>query len=546
MKLERVKIQNYRSIKELEFEVGDLCALIGPNNVGKSNILSALALVMGETWPTTRAIELADFYAYSDGDMVITVWFDQERETRGDVGSPVKYSGIQFKIDRYKRKTGEKEPGDLKSSFVCVDKDGNPVNILKRPNPQAKPYRSPAQVTSDIRAELPAVIIDVDRNARYHLSGSSRSIFGRMLADIAKELKKDSERFKAFLDKFEEARKLLRTKGFEELEKNLAEQLKRHTGLWELSLQLDGLDPINLYKNFSILFKDPDTPELVDFERMGSGVQSALVMSLLQVYREMKKENAILLFEEPELYLHPHGRRHLFRLLKELSENGVQIIYTTHSQDFVDLESFESVRLVYKTKDAGTKVKTPDVSKVTGDWKSRVKHLAEPKNEAFFARKVIIVEGPTEHLAIRRLADMMEPTLELDLYDCSIIEAGGKPAIPILVKIMAAIQKPVMVIYDTDSDKTDPKDVATNEEREEKIQEAIKVHGSALTFKCDPCFEAEAGIEEPRKHEKPEHMMVHLDAARDWNGVSAGLKRLMEEIVRFVTRGDDSSDGYPS
>jgi len=32
MKLERVKIQNYRSIKELEFEVEDLCALIGPKN----------------------------------------------------------------------------------------------------------------------------------------------------------------------------------------------------------------------------------------------------------------------------------------------------------------------------------------------------------------------------------------------------------------------------------------------------------------------------------------------------------------------------------
>lgn len=61
MKLSRVRIQNYRSIKELEFEIGDLCALIGPNNAGKSNILSALVFVLGETWPTTRVIEPADF-----------------------------------------------------------------------------------------------------------------------------------------------------------------------------------------------------------------------------------------------------------------------------------------------------------------------------------------------------------------------------------------------------------------------------------------------------------------------------------------------------
>lgn len=42
--------------------------LIGPDDAGKSYILSALVLVLGEMWPTTRAIELADFYAYSDGN----------------------------------------------------------------------------------------------------------------------------------------------------------------------------------------------------------------------------------------------------------------------------------------------------------------------------------------------------------------------------------------------------------------------------------------------------------------------------------------------
>lgn len=534
MKLSRVKIQNFRSIKELEFSIEDLCALIGPNNAGKSNILNALAFVLGETWPTSRIIEPSDFYAYSEDDMVITLWFDEEREVKGDIGEPVKYSGIQFKIDRYKRKTGKKEPGDLKSTFVCVNNVGNPVTVLRKPNPQSKPYSTPASVTADIRDEIPAVIIDVDRNARYHLSSSSRSIFGRLLTDLAKELKKDSARFQAFKDKYDETRKLLRTDGFNELEKNIREQLKRHTGLQNLTLQLDGLDPINLYKNFSILFTDPDTPEPVNFERMGSGVQSALVMSLLQAYREMKKENAILLFEEPELYLHPHGRRHLFRLIKELSANGVQIIYTTHSQDFVDLNNFESARLVYKTKDTGTKIKMPDMTKVKGNWKSQVKHIAEPKNESFFARKVVIVEGATECFAIKRLAEMMEPALELDLNDCSIIEAGGKPAIPVLIKIMAALDKPVFVIYDTDLDKANPQDSATNKERENSIKEAAKVHGAAVLYQCDPYFEATAGIKNARMNDKPEQMIEHLEAAGSWTEVAPTLKELMEEVSKFI------------
>ncbi|MDE2125273.1 MAG: AAA family ATPase [Armatimonadetes bacterium] len=534
MKLKRVRIQNYRSIKDASFDVGDLCALIGPNNAGKSNILNALAYLLGDTWPTTRAVDPADFYAYSEDDLVLSVWFDEVRQVKGDVGAPVDFTGIQFKIDRYKKKTGKKQVGDLKSSFLCIDNAGQAVQILKRPNPNAKPYPTPANVTTDIRDELPVVMIDVDRNARYHLSGSSRSIFGRMLADIAKELRDDKDRFKQFEAKFGEARKLLRTPGFEQMESKIGEQLKKHTGLENVTLQLDGLDPINIYKNFSILFQDADTPQVVDSERMGSGVQSALVMSLLQAYREMRKENAVLLFEEPELYLHPHGRRHLFRLLRELAANGVQTVYTTHSQDFLDLSSLESVRMVHKTKVTGSCVIPPDMQKVKGDWRSRVKHLSEPKNEVFFARRVVVVEGATERLAIRRLATMMPTVLELDHCDCSVIESSSKSAVHILVNIMAALGKPVLAIYDTDSDKTAPADIGTNEKWEKEISAAVTAHGKAHAWKCDPCFESEAGMADPRKSDKPERMMEWLDAAGDWNGITKRLQDLMQTVAVFA------------
>ncbi len=535
MKLTRVHIQNFRSIKDVTFDVSDLCALIGPNNAGKSNILNALSFILGETWPTTRPIDPADFYAYSEDDLVITVWFDTDREVRGDVGDPVKYCGIQFKIDRYKVKRGKKQAGDLKSSFHCVDKDGKPVNVLKLPNPKARPFSTPAAVSTEIRDELPVVMIDVDRNARYHLSGSSRSIFGRLLADIAKELKADAARYADFEAKFGQARKLLRTPGYEALEAKIGEQLKKHTGLENISLQLDGLDPINLYKNFSILFKDADTPQVVDSERMGTGVQSALVMSLLQAYRELRKENALLLFEEPELYLHPHGRRHLFRLLQELAESGVQTIYTTHSQDFLDLSSLESVRVVTKTVTTGTTVAEPDVSKVKGDWKKRVKHISEPKNEVFFARRVIVVEGPTERLAIRRLAAMMPEPLELDHCDCSVIEAGGKTALPTLINIMSALAKPVLAVYDTDSDSTIPKDIATNSKREQEIADAVLAHGDASVWKCDPCFEAEAEVSEPRESDKPDRMMEHLDGIAKFADLPEKVRQMMEAIRTFAT-----------
>ena len=535
MKIKRVQIENYRSIKYTEFEPGMLCGLIGPNNAGKSNIIKALELVLGESWPSTRLIDEADFYAYSsEKDIAITVWFDEQRTTRGDVGDSVPFTGIQFRVTRYKRRSGRNEKGDLRSTFVCVDENGEPIKILKQPTPNSRPYSQDAPVTSEIREALPAVVIDVDRNARYHLSGSSRSILGRLLHDVAKKLKEDTALYQQFKQSFDKTREILRTEEFNTLESKITEHLRKQTGLSDVAVRLDGLDPINIYRNFSVLFKDADTPKLVDAERMGSGVQSAMVISMLQAYRELKRENAVLLFEEPELFLHPHGRRHLFRLLCELADNGVQVIYTTHSQDFVNLERMESVRLVHKTLDEGTKVRAPNMSLVSDDWQKRIKHLQEPKNEAFFARSVILVEGATEAVAIRYLANMMNPPLDLDYRDCSVLDVEGKPALPIMIRIMAALDKKVLAVYDTDSDKTDPQDISTNQDREQEIKNAITGHGEA--FPCDPYFEVIAEMPHPVKNEKPDRMLKHLETFATWDEVPSKLRELMQ-VVDSISNG---------
>lgn len=54
MRLTKLRIEHFRSIKELEFEPGSPCVLIGENNAGKSNILCALNLLL-EEWPTERS-----------------------------------------------------------------------------------------------------------------------------------------------------------------------------------------------------------------------------------------------------------------------------------------------------------------------------------------------------------------------------------------------------------------------------------------------------------------------------------------------------------
>jgi predicted ATP-dependent endonuclease of OLD family len=66
MKVRRVRIENYRSIRDAEFKLPDLCALIGGNNCGKSNVLRAINMVLGDRWPSVSAVEDRDFHGYDE------------------------------------------------------------------------------------------------------------------------------------------------------------------------------------------------------------------------------------------------------------------------------------------------------------------------------------------------------------------------------------------------------------------------------------------------------------------------------------------------
>jgi AAA15 family ATPase/GTPase len=67
MKIKRIYIKNFRSIKELEILPNDLNAIIGPNGSGKTNILKAIDLVIGEGWTTKAKVARELFYDCSEG-----------------------------------------------------------------------------------------------------------------------------------------------------------------------------------------------------------------------------------------------------------------------------------------------------------------------------------------------------------------------------------------------------------------------------------------------------------------------------------------------
>lgn len=159
--------------------------------------------------------------------------------------------------------------------------------------------------------------------------------------------------------------------------------------------------------------------------------------------------------------------------------------------------------------------------------------LSAPRNEMFFAKSVVIVEGQTEQAAIEMCAEMKPGGLDLDRLDCSVIEAGGKEGIPLIVRVARALGLPFLVVYDTDSDKTEPGNIAKNESDHRLIDQARDGEGKVVTF--DPYLEAAIGVPGSGKKDKERKLREFLGCLDSWNDVPQPLKGLMNAVAELAT-----------
>ena len=80
MKISKIKIKNFRSIEELEIEKPTtLCAILWPNSAGKSNLLKAIDLVLGEWWTTKWKVSKELFYNPQE-ELKIEIYFSEKLE----------------------------------------------------------------------------------------------------------------------------------------------------------------------------------------------------------------------------------------------------------------------------------------------------------------------------------------------------------------------------------------------------------------------------------------------------------------------------------
>jgi len=477
-----VRIINYRSIQDLELHPSRLCALVGENNAGKTNILRALRTALGKDWLSVRDFDAGDFHRHeTDRDIRIEIEFDPPPTHRAFAkADPVEVPVLRYTLTRYKRASATARKGDLRLVQEPLGRDRNPINVLaEAPRKGERPkYQRLTSIPADVKTQVPAIYVGPDRRLDAHLPTARYSLLRRLLQDVLEAMERATIATadglqrpvaEVFQEKLADALAVLRISEFVELEQLIRQHALENLGydpkqdansfLVELGLR----EAWDFFKSLRLLVRDHGVP--IDSLDIGDGAQNALIIAIFQVYERMKKAGAIFLIEEPELHLHPHKAKFFYDTLRRLSTTN-QVIYATHSPYFVTIPFFDEVRVVYRDGEGRTAVREPQIPVDQARREKLIKELDPERNELFFARHVILVEGDTEKLALPAYAKRLG--IDLNRGGVSIVEVGGKKSLPMFIQIVRALGIGLTVVFDKDS-----KDFRESKEKEEEFNNKL-------------------------------------------------------------------------
>ncbi len=421
MKIKEFVIHYFRSICHLEMSCEDLIVLLGPNNHGKSNILSAIEFALSTSftlkqsdlnalcgddktlWVEITFHELTDQekktfkkYVNSDGTICIRktgMFLNEEKIIPSYNGYVEEPNEPWLKSDNIKELTNREkinetslrdliEPTGRVTKQMVIDaqyryieehRDELEFNITLEKAPLLGQKNVAAGVLPDFYL-IPAV-----RDLSEEMKTRGKTTFNRLLSRAVQEMAERDPRFSELKDELKKLiNKLNRTdRDLDERPdqlKSLEQNIQDELGQWGVDVEIK-IEPPEIDKIFETktnMFMDDGVKTRV--ENKGHGLQRAVIFALIRAWTRVLRtvheeaidtsprassESVIFAIEEPEIFLHPHAQRTFSRSIKELSKNAEhQVFICSHSSHFVDMDNYRSICVVYKNSPSeGTQVR---------------------------------------------------------------------------------------------------------------------------------------------------------------------------------------------
>lgn len=191
----------------------------------------------------------------------------------------------------------------------------------------------------------------------------------------------------------------------------------------------------------------------------GDGLKRTVLFALLRAYASIRstglsddtrsespRPSYVLLFEEPELYLHPRAQRQLMAALGTFS-NEHQVLVTTHSPGFFR-PGTEGFARLQKTDD-GVTAHPVDLTISHRDAYQIVQH--ENNEAAFFAQRVVLVEGDSDTFTYPHLARLINQDWDDIDKNIMFVKIDGKGNINRYREFFSSFKIPIHVITDLDA-----------------------------------------------------------------------------------------------
>lgn len=407
MKLSKLYIKGFRNFKEATINFNNQSLIIGANDVGKTNLLYALRILLDRGF-SDLDLELkeSDFYAYEEtNEVIITAFFDDIKEDcilskmKGDI------SGDGNLVIKYLATKGE----DYK--FFCGKSDAD-----EDLHEYAIPY---------YRKVLNIKYINSKRDFWGYINKTNNILLQQAKEDRSAEtIDMDDALYKQISEKLKEVDSQIPELSYV---KNATEQINEelnklaiHNQEQKVVFDTASTDTDSVINKISITSKHGDKKLLIGGEGRLNQIYLSLWASQNRI-SEYSNEVSILCVEEPEAYLHPHQQRELARYLCQVLKG--QVILTSHSPYIVCEFSPNSIMRLYKDGQE-TKVASDGCSSVIEEGFDGFGYrMSVIPAEAFFADCVILVEGQSELIFYKMLAKQIG--IDLDRLNISILSVEG-------------------------------------------------------------------------------------------------------------------------
>lgn len=435
MRIARIQIENFRNFHKLDVEVGRSAVILGENQVGKTNFLYALRLVLDPSLAdNARQLRVEDF------------WDGIPRPLKSDVRIKISvdiadFDGDDGQLAVLAEHLIQPEPMVARLTYEF----GPIVGLEHEPNKDDDfefltfgGDRPENRFGYDVRKRIPMEVLHALRDSESDLARWTKSPL-KPLIDRAKSAVKRKELATLAEGVSKETDKIADLKPISELAARINAKLKEMAGTnqaIETDLGFSPADPDRLLRALRLLFDGKKR----DISEASLGTANVLYLALRSLeldslVDEGNREHTFFGIEEPEAHLHPHLQRLVYRSYlrprhpsgsdENEEDNRVTYLLTTHSPHIASVTPIKSLILLRKhdQEDATIGVSGAAIQLSDSERDDIERYLDVSRAEGLFGRRVLLVEGDSEKFLVPILA--ARAGYDLDSMGITICSVGG-------------------------------------------------------------------------------------------------------------------------